>query len=49
MAEPIETSSLYGGAPLFSFGFGVQFDVDDILRPVNAKDFPTMLSLENWE
>ena len=25
MAEPVEASSLYSGAPLFSFGFGVQY------------------------
>ena len=32
-------SSLYSGAPLFSFGFGVQFNVGyvgDFLRPVYA-------------
>ena len=34
MAEPVEASSLYSGAPLFSFGFGVQFNVGDFLRPV---------------
>ena len=27
MAEPIEKSYLYGGASLFIFGCGVQFDV----------------------
>ena len=27
---------LYSGAPLFSFGFGVQFKVGDFLRPVYA-------------
>ena len=36
VAEPIEASSMYGGAPFFSLGFGVQFDVGDILRPVYA-------------
>ena len=47
MAEPIEVSSLYSGAPLFSFGFGVQFNVGDFLRPVYARDFPEMYSLES--
>ena len=47
MAEPIEASSLYSDAPLFRFGVGVQFDVDDILRPVHAWDFPEMSSLES--
>ena len=42
VAEPIEASSLYSDAPLFSFGFGVQFDVGDILRPGYAYDFPNM-------
>ena len=36
VAEPIEASSLYSDAPLFSFGFGVQFNVGDFLRPVYA-------------
>ena len=39
MAEPIETSSLYSGAPLFSFRFGVQFNVGYFLRPVYAQVF----------
>ena len=47
MAEPIEASSLYGHAPLVSFGFGIQFGVGDILRPVYAYDFPEMSSLES--
>ena len=47
MAESVETSSLYSGAPLFSFGFGVQFNVGDFLRPVYAEDFPVMSSLES--
>ena len=38
MAEPVEASSLYSGAPLFSFGFGVQFNDGDFLRPVYAED-----------
>ena len=46
VAEPIEASSLYSDAPLFSFGFGVQFNVGDFLRPVYAYDFPEMSSLE---
>ena len=46
VAEPIEASSLYSDAPLFSFGFGVQFSVGDFLRPVYALDFPEMSSLE---
>ena len=29
VAEPIEASSLYTGALLFSFGFGVRFNVGD--------------------
>ena len=33
VAEPIEASSLYSDAPLFSLGVGVQFDVGDFLRP----------------
>ena len=33
-------------APLFSFGFGVQFNVGDFLRPEYAWDFPEMSSLE---
>ena len=37
MAEPVEASSLYSG-----FGFGVQFNVGDFLRPVYAEDFPEM-------
>ena len=38
VAKPIifEASAFYGGAPLFSLGFAVQFDVVDILRPVHA-------------
>ena len=36
VAEPIEASSLYSDAPLFSFGFDVQFNVDDFLRPMSA-------------
>ena len=36
VAEPIEASSLYSDAPLLSFGFGVQFNVGDFLRPVYA-------------
>ena len=36
MAEPVEESSLYNGVPLFSFGFGAQFNVGDFLRPVYA-------------
>ena len=36
VAEPIEALSLYNDAPLFSFGFGVQFNVGDFLRPVYA-------------
>ena len=36
VAEPIEVSSLYNDAPLFSLGFGVQFNVGDFLRPVYA-------------
>ena len=36
MAEPVEASSFYGGAPLFSLGFGVQFNVGDFHRPVYA-------------
>ena len=48
MAEPIEASSLYSGAPLFSFGFGVQFDVGDILRLGYAFDFPEMSSLTEF-
>ena len=47
MAEPVEASSLYSGAPLFSFGFGVQFNVGDFLRPVYAQDFPEMSPLES--
>ena len=40
MAEPVEASSLYSDAPLFSFG--VQFNVGDFLRPAYADDFPEM-------
>ena len=29
------------GAPFFSFGLGVQFNVGDFLRPVNAEDQST--------
>ena len=47
MAEPVEASSLYSGAALFSFGFGVQFNVGDFLRPVYAEDFPEMSLLES--
>ena len=47
MAEPVEASSLYSGPPLFSFGFGVQFNVGDFLRPVYAEDFPEMSPLES--
>ena len=47
MAEPVEASSLYSGAPLFSFGFGVQFNVGDFLRPVYAEDFREMSPLES--
>ena len=47
MAEPVEASSLYSGAPLLSFGFGVQFNVGDFLRPVYAEDFPEMSPLES--
>ena len=36
VAEPIEASSLYSDAPLFSLGFGVQLNVGDFLRPVYA-------------
>ena len=36
VAEPIEASSLYRDDPFFSFGFGVQFNVGDFLRPVYA-------------
>ena len=36
VAEPIEAASLYSDAPLFSFGFGAQFNVGDFLRPVYA-------------
>ena len=36
VAEPIEASFLYSDAPLFSFGFGVQLNVGDFLRPVYA-------------
>ena len=36
VAEPIEASSLYCDAPLFSFGFGVRFNVGDLLRPAYA-------------
>ena len=39
MVEPVEASSLHSGAPLFSFDFGVQFDVGDNLWPVCALDF----------
>ena len=46
VAEPIEVSSLYSDAPLFSFGFGVPFNVGAFLRPVYAYDFPEMFSLE---
>ena len=46
MAEPVEASSLYSGAPLLSCGFGVQFNVGDFLRPVYAEDFPEMSSFE---
>ena len=35
------------GAPLFSFGFGVQFNVGDFLRPMYAEDFPEMSPLES--
>ena len=38
---------MYSGAPLFSFGFGVQFNVGDFLRPVYAEDFPEMSPLES--
>ena len=34
VAAPIEVLSLYGGAPIFSFGVCVQFDVGDNLRTV---------------
>ena len=47
MAEPVEASSLYSGAPLFSFGFGVQVNVGDFLRSVYAEDFPGMSPLES--
>ena len=47
MAESIEASSLYSDAPLFSFGFVVQFNVGDFLRPVFAWYFPEMSSLES--
>ena len=36
MAESIEASSLYGGAPSFRFGFGVQFNGGDFLGTVYA-------------
>ena len=39
--------SSYGGAPLFSFHFGVQFNVADVLRPVCAYVFSEMSPLEN--
>ena len=47
MFEPVEASSLYSGAPLFGFGFGVQFNVGDFLRPVYAEDFPEISPLES--
>ena len=47
MTEPVEASSLYSGAPLFSFSFGVQFNVGDFLGPVCAYDFPEISSLES--
>ena len=47
MAEPVEASSLYSGAPLFRFGFGVQFNVSDFLRLLYAEDFPEMSPLES--
>ncbi len=47
MAEPVEASSLYSGAPLFSFDFGVQFNVGDFLMPVYAEDFPELSPLES--
>ena len=48
VAEPIEASSLYSDAPLFSFCFGVtlQFNVGDFLRSVYANNFPEMSSLK---
>ena len=46
MAEQIEASSLHSNAPLFSLGFGVQFNVGDFLRSVYALDFTEMSSLE---
>ena len=36
VAEPIEASSLYSDVLLFTFGFGVQFNVGDFLRPAYA-------------
>ena len=38
---------IYSGAPFFSFGFGVQFNVGDFLRPVYTEDFPEMSPLES--
>ena len=46
-SQNIEASSLYSGAPLFSFGFGVQFNVVDFLRPVYVEHFPEMSPLES--
>ena len=43
VSDPVEASSLYGGCPLFSFGFGVQFDVGDYIRPVYARVFSICL------
>ena len=49
MAEPVEASSLYSGAPLFSFGFGVQFNVGNFLRPVYSEDFHEMSPLKSLD
>ena len=49
MAEPVEASSLYSGAPLFSFGYGVQFNVGDFLRPVYSEDFHEMSPLKSLD
>ena len=47
MSEPVEASSLYGGASLFSFGVGVQFDVGDVPATVYERDFHEVSSLES--